>query len=216
MDNEKIVTEIQKGNKELVNTLFMQNIRLTKHFAYKYYRVYNSLCKRLGLEIDDFINASYIRLTEVVNGYKIGSNFNFATYYIRHMKNCFNELLQFRTKKAKYEPLNSCYMGFDTPYSEDNDTALCELIPDIAATAKYNDIEHKLYISALRTDLLRAMEFLTELQRAVIKVRYMDNKTQKETAEQLNITLSAVIRLEGSAISKIRKSIYFKKLQEYL
>ena len=60
------------------------------------------------------------------------------------------------------------------------------------------------------------MEFLTELQRAVIKVRYMDNKTQKETAEQLNITLSAVIRLEGSAISKIRKSIYFKKLQEYL
>lgn len=50
-----------------------------------------------------------------------------------------------------------------------------------------------------------AMKTLTERERSIIRMRFYDNKTQTEIAEEIGISQAQVSRLEKAALERIRK-----------
>ena len=55
--------------------------------------------------------------------------------------------------------------------------------------------------------LREAMNKLSERERTIINMRYYNNKTQMEIAEEIGISQAQVSRLEKGALERIRKQL---------
>lgn len=187
--------ELRDGNPEARNILVEHNLRLVAHIVKKYMG-----CDK---EMEDMLSIGTIGLIKAVNTYKESKGNKLVTYASRCIEN--EILMFFRSEKKKnrevsiYEPI-----GTDKEGNVINllDVIMCE-DEDIVEIGDTND--------KIREIFNGYKLILNEREREIIKRRYgiLGEKevTQRELAEDMNISRSYVSRIEKKALSKLKKYI---------
>ena len=108
------------------------------------------------------------------------------------------------------------FRSLETPIGEEGESRLADLIP---ATDSENPIV-KATQTALKEELLAALEDLTPREKDVIMLRYgMDGdepRTLEEVGRALAVTRERVRQIETSALSKLRKRGRNRRLRDMI
>ena len=107
-------------------------------------------------------------------------------------------------------------MSLETPIGEEGESRLADLIP---ATDAQNPVAEATR-SALRDELMLALDELTDREKSVIMLRYgLDGdepRTLEEVGRALEVTRERVRQIETSALGKLRKRSKSRRLKELL
>ena len=174
------------------NILVEYNLRLVAHIVKKYMSPER--------DIDDMISIGTIGLIKAINTYDIEKGHRLVTYASRCIENEILMLLRQEKKNARvislYEPIGTDKEGIEISLLDiiDNQS---ESIPNQFIQ---KDCIKQLYESIPIT--------LNEQEQLVISMRYgilgYQPHTQKEVADNLNISRSYVSRIEKKALLKLR------------
>ena len=174
--------------------LIERNLRLVVYTAGKF--------ENTKLNMEDLISVGTIGLIKAVSSFKGDKNIKMATYASRCIE---NEILMYlrKTGKEKRE------VSLEEPLSSDSDGNELS-IADVLGTD--NDIVSKRVDSDEEKSILRlALAELPEREQQIMDMRYgLSNKpemTQKEVADELEISQSYISRLEKKIMSKLKKEI---------
>ena len=201
-EEKEALSKLQTGDEKARNMLIEHNLRLVAHIVKKF-EVHD-------YDTDDLISIGTIGLIKGVDTYKPDKNIKLTTYIAKCIQN--EILMYFRSVKgetSKNISLNDS-IGYD---KDGNEISLMEVIKDNGED----------FASTLQTkdDLMLVNEYLQSLnhrEKEIIAKRYglMNQKeqTQKEIAEEMNISRSYVSRIEKRALTKILKEFIKNKKQQ--
>lgn len=193
-EEKNLVNELYSGNTLAKQKLIEKNLRLVVYTAQKF--------ENSGANIEDLISIGTIGLIKAVNSFKSDKNIKMATYASRCIE---NEILMYLRKLSKVkkevsidEPINTDSEGNELSISD----ILCSSSDDIAEDIEYED----------ETNMVR--EVLKELpprEKQIVDMRYgfISGKemTQKEVADELNISQSYISRIEKKILYRLKKEM---------
>lgn len=189
-EEEKLIIEMNNGNKEARSKLIEHNLRLVAHIVKKFERI-----EKIN---DDLISIGTIGLIKGIDSFKPDKKNKLTTYVARCIEN--EILMYFRSNKKNLNnvSLNDA-IGHD---SEGNEISLIDVIK-----SNDEDIVDYLHRNENLANIDDYLSILNSREKEIIIKRYglydTDELTQKEIAEELNISRSYVSRIEKRAISKI-------------
>ena len=189
-EEEKLIIEMNNGNKEARSKLIEHNLRLVAHIVKKFERI-----EKIN---DDLISIGTIGLIKGIDSFKPDKKNKLTTYVARCIEN--EILMYFRSNKKNLNnvSLNDA-IGHD---SEGNEISLIDVIK-----SDDEDIVDYLHRNENLDNIDDYLSILNPREKEIIIKRYglydTDELTQKEIAEELNISRSYVSRIEKRAISKI-------------
>lgn len=181
---------LAEGDESAKDELIERNMRLVAHVVKKFHPKHEQL--------DDYISIGTIGLMKAVNSFTLDRKTKLATYAARCIE---NEILMYlRTQKKVQKDVSL----FD-PIGTDKDGQSLQ-IADLLQTDDDAPIE-TVQQKEQKERLYRHLGKLDGRELEIIQRRYglLDDKpmTQKEIAEQLNISRSYVSRIEKRAIVKL-------------
>ncbi|MCA1595087.1 MAG: sigma-70 family RNA polymerase sigma factor [Chloroflexi bacterium] len=107
-------------------------------------------------------------------------------------------------------------LSLESPVGEDENSSLGDYIEDIGAVSP----DSALSSIALREQIEKVLDSLTEREREVVRLRYglSDGQTYtlEEVGEQLRISRERVRQIESRALRKLRQPGSRKRLEEYI
>ncbi len=194
-EEKRCLERLKQGDSKAKEELILHNMRLVAHVAKKY--------QGNEEEVEDLISIGTIGLLKAVSTFDYRFGNRFATYAIRCIEN--ELLMHFRkTKKTKmevslYEPIGTDKEGKQIHLME-------VLLVDEVDVARQMEIHRDVDI------VIKQMQrVLTEREFWIIKKRYglfgEREYTQREIADELNISRSYVSRIEKKALEKLKKLI---------
>ena len=195
-EEEKFYIDLlRKDRDQAKNVLVERNIRLVVYISRKF--------ENTGISIEDLISIGSIGLIKAVNTFDPDKNIKLATYASRCIE---NEILMFIRKNSKIK----MEISFDEPLNIDWDGNEL-LLSDILGTEEnvtQNNIEKEVDFQLLNM----AMDHLNKREKTIVELRFGlhngDSKTQKEVAEEMNISQSYISRLEKKILKRLKKEIY--------
>lgn len=194
-DEEAVLIEkMMQGDEEAKQTLIERNLRLVVYTAGKF--------ENTGIGTEDLVSIGTIGLIKAINSYNTEKEIKLATYASRCIEN--EILMQIRkTQKMKRE------VSLDDPLNTDtdgNELLLCDVLGTDSETVServINEVENKL--------LKKALFVLTDKERYIISKRFGlgggEEMTQKEVADQMEISQSYISRLEKKIMDKLNREI---------
>ncbi len=197
-EEELYIERARLGDKEARNKLVEHNLRLVAHIVKKY--------DHKKEEVDDLISIGVIGLIKGIDSYSYKHGTRITTYCARCIEN--EILMYYRSDKKnnKNISLNES-IGFD---KDGNEITFLDILktpkPDFALDIhKQNNI-----------DLMKEyFQILNPREQEIITRRYgLNNEkevTQKEIAEELNISRSYVSRIEKRALTKMLREFIKNK-----
>ncbi len=196
-EEENYITALINGDQNAKETLIEHNLRLVIYIAKKF--------DNTNIDMEDLISVGSIGLIKAINSFNNSKNIKLATYASRCIE---NEILMFlrKSKKIKTE------ISLEEPLNADLDGN--ELIlSDILATDY--DIVYKSVENGVEKQLLwQVILKLPPREQEIMLMRFglngVDEKTQKEVADMMNISQSYISRIEKKILSKMEKEM--KKL----
>ena len=192
-EESKYLALARAGDVEAKNILIKHNMRLVAHIVKKY---------TSSAETDDLISVGSIGLIKAINTYQDGKGTQLATYTARCIE---NEILMHLRKisKTKQE------ISLNDPLSSDadgNELMLADIVPSEELTPE-NNMNNSVEIKIL----WQIINNLNEREKEIMVLRFGlnggDEQTQKEVAENLNISQSYISRLEKKIVNRIKKEI---------
>lgn len=182
------------GDLEARNILVEYNLRLVAHIVKKY--------NNFERDTDDLISIGTIGLIKAINTYDMEKGSRLVTYASRCIE---NELLMMLRQERKCSREFSLYEPIGTD-KEGNEINLLDIVE-----YEGKDItEHIILEDNIKQLHLALKQHLDGREFQVLTMRYgLFNKqplTQREVAEQLNISRSYVSRIEKKALGKLRRS----------
>lgn len=192
-EEEKYLELFFNGDKEARNILIERNLRLVAHIAKKYEN-------NKDLQ-EDLISIGTIGLIKAVDSYKPQKSTKLGTYAARCIENEILMHLRTNKKTALDVSLNEV-LGVD---KDGGEMTLLDILPndekEIIDQVETSDQIKKLY---------EYFKILNPREQEILIYRYGLNnqkeKTQKEIANELNISRSYVSRLEKRALIKLLKA----------
>lgn len=107
--------------------------------------------------------------------------------------------------------------SLDLPIGEEEDTSIGDFVP---ATNMQSNPEKSAVYSSLCDALEKAMDSLTERERAVLEMRYGLNGEKPQTLEKIgskmNVTRERIRQIEAKALMKMRSPRRKALLRDYL
>src|SRR5699024_5121889 len=197
----KYVREMMEGDPVARNKLIEHNLRLVAHIVKKF--------DNTGEYTEDLISIGTIGLIKGVESFKSGKGTKLATYAARCIE---NEILMYlRTlKKTKKD------VSLHSPIGQDHEGNEISLI-DVIEVESENILEY-IQLNMDISSMKEHFKVLDEREKRVLTSRYgLNNKiemTQKEIAQQLNISRSYVSRIEKRALMKVFRAFYKKSHPE--
>ena len=199
MTNEELAENIALGGADELLPKLWENTR--KYFYKKadsYYRAHSERCKSVGIEAEDLKQECYIAMLDAVKAYGKRTEEHRETKFLSftgyHIKLHFAELLGYRTKTDRLEPLNNVSVSLDEPVERDSEEATAtrgELIADNRARVPFDEIEERALISSIRKATAHTLKNDKRLARA-IELVYFQGKTQQQAAEVLGVSSESV------------------------
>ena len=184
--------QYQNGDMHARDILIERNLRLVAHIVKKYM---NS-----GKETDEMISVGIVGLVKAVNTYNFEKGSRLATYAARCID---NELLMLMRRDRKLSREVSLYDPIGTD-KEGNEITLLSILEhedeDIIDQLDKKQSLRKL--SKILSKVLTPREYFVVIRRYGLYGHH--ETTQRELAEQLNISRSYVSRIEKKALEKLR------------
>ena len=184
--------QYQNGDMHARDILIERNLRLVAHIVKKYM---NS-----GKETDEMISVGIVGLVKAVNTYNFEKGSRLATYAARCID---NELLMLMRGDRKLSREGSLYDPIGTD-KEGNEITLLSILEhedeDIIDQLDKKQSLRKL--SKILSKVLTPREYFVVIRRYGLYGHH--ETTQRELAEQLNISRSYVSRIEKKALEKLR------------
>ena len=184
--------QYQNGDMHARDILIERNLRLVAHIVKKYM---NS-----GKETDEMISVGIVGLVKAVNTYNFEKGSRLATYAARCID---NELLMLMRGDRKLSREVSLYDPIGTD-KEGNEITLLSILEhedeDIIDQLDKKQSLRKL--SKILSKVLTPREYFVGIRRYGLYGHH--ETTQRELAEQLNISRSYVSRIEKKALEKLR------------
>lgn len=184
--------QYQNGDMHARDILIERNLRLVAHIVKKYM---NS-----GKETDEMISVGIVGLVKAVNTYNFEKGSRLATYAARCID---NELLMLMRGDRKLSREVSLYDPIGTD-KEGNEITLLSILDhedeDIIDQLDKKQSLRKL--SKILSKVLTPREYFVVIRRYGLYGHH--ETTQRELAEQLNISRSYVSRIEKKALEKLR------------
>lgn len=172
-----------------------------KNMAFKLYLSYNVDSSHR----DDLIQAARIGLHRAIQTYKEDAGSTFITWVFTYMKkeqiDYINQNIRtvripvnvLRNKEREPEP---------TEYMDSLDTSIYDDGEPLYSTIQYeDDIEE---INPFILQLRHYLPQLKERYQTILKLRYMEEKTFEEVAEQLGVTRENIRQLHDKAINQLQ------------
>jgi len=192
MEEESKLVLMFQNNSDLdaKSKLIEHNLRLVLYIAKKF--------EGNKLDIQDLVSVGSIGLIKAVDSYKLDKNIKLATYASRCIE---NEILMFLRKANKN--INDLSLDDGIVNDEEgNSLSLSEIIPDEKLVTDEIELKDE------KSYLIKAIEKLNEREQTIMFMRYglngYDELTQKEVADQMNISQSYISRLEKKIIHKLK------------
>lgn len=190
-----LLDEIANGNSSAKHKLIEHNMRLVAHVAKKYYGP--------NEDTEDLLSIGTIGLVKAVDTYDVQKGYKLATYAARCIDN--ELLMYFRGKKKQakdislFEPI-----GRD---KEGNPIRLYDVLEQEAMDIA-EEMDKRTHIVRLQS---LVQEVLNPREEEIISKRYgiglQKRYTQKQIANQLNISRSYVSRIEKKALEKLKNAL---------
>ena len=189
-----LIEKLDSGDENAKRELIERNLRLVVYTAQKF--------ENTNLNMEDLISVGTIGLIKAVSSFKGDKNIKMATYASRCIE---NEILMFLRKSGKEKR----EVSLDDPLSCDgdgNELSLADVLgTDCDIVSKGVDSEDE------KTVLRVALAKLPEREKQIMDMRFglhgEKEMTQKEVADELDISQSYISRLEKKIMSKLKKEI---------
>ena len=181
-----------QGDMKARNILVEHNLRLVAHIIKKYYQNYDGQ--------EDLVSIGTIGLIKAIDTYDLSKNIKLSSYASRCIEN--EILMHFRgnRKSSQNVSLND---AIDTD-KDGNPLTLIDILASDMDVAE--DVDTKLQLAVLDQYI---EEELTPREKEIVIRRYgiRGEKilTQRELAQNLNISRSYISRIEKKALEKLRK-----------
>ena len=184
--------QYQNGDMHARDILIERNLRLVAHIVKKYM---NS-----GKETDEMISVGIVGLVKAVNTYNFEKGSRLATYAARCID---NELLMLMRGDRKLSREVSLYDPIGTD-KEGNEITLLSILEheDEDIIDQLDKKESLRKLSKILSKVLTPREYFVVIRRYGLYGHH--ETTQRELAEQLNISRSYVSRIEKKALEKLR------------
>lgn len=191
-EESEIILRAENGDEDARNTLVEHNLRLVVYIAKRF--------DNTGIDIEELISVGTLGLIKAVKNYNGDRKIKLATFASRCIE---NEILMYLRKMVKIkaevsldEPLNVDWEGNQLVLSDVLGTDGDMIFKDVESRME-NEILYELYSK------------LSERDKAIVGMRYglygIEEKTQKEIADMMNISQSYISRLEKKILVKLKK-----------
>ena len=188
-----------------------------------------------GVEYDDLFQAGSMGLVKAAKGFDKQRGLQFSTYAvpavlgeikrlfrdggtvkvsrsIKELQMKINKQTNYFRKKGIEPTVSQIAEALDVSV-QDITEALCAAQPVISLTVEYDEKEEQLDIKDNYSEeqlcdkitIQQAVEKLEENDKAIIQLRYFSQRTQNETAKQLNMTQVQISRREKIILNQLRK-----------
>ena len=193
-EEQQLTSKLGQGDQAAKTELIERNLRLVVYTAQKF--------DNTGVATEDLISIGTIGLIKAVSSFDGNKKIKMATYASRCIE---NEILMYLRKTAKLRK----EMSIDDRINVDgdgNELTIADVLgtePDVVSKGIETDVEKKV--------LKIAMGLLPEREKVIMDMRYglttKKEMTQKEVADQLNISQSYISRLEKKILEKLKTEI---------
>lgn len=193
-EEEAYILRLCDGDDEAKQKLIEHNLRLVIYIAKKF--------DNTNIDMEDLISVGSIGLIKAINSFNNNKNIKLATYASRCIE---NEILMFlrKSKKLKTE------VSFEEPLNADLDGNEL-LLQDILATdydIVYKNVENGVEKQILWQVILKLPPREQEIMLMRFGLNGVDEKTQKEVADMMNISQSYISRIEKKILGKMEKEM---------
>ena len=190
----KLIELLDAGDSNAKQELIERNLRLVVYTAQKF--------ENTNLSMEDLISVGTIGLIKAVSSFKGDKNIKMATYASRCIE---NEILMYlrKTGKEKRE------VSLEEPLSSDtdgNELSIADVLgteSDVVSSGVDKDDE--------KSVLMLALAKLPCREKQIMSMRFGlsgdKEMTQKEVADELDISQSYISRLEKKIMTKLKKEI---------
>lgn len=189
-EEQKYIDLLLKKDNHARDMLIEHNLRLVAHITKKY--------ENSNIDNDDLISIGTIGLIKGIDSYSKSHGTKITTYCARCIE---NEILMFFRNNKK----NNNNISLDEPIGYDKEGNDITIL-DILKTPKPDYIEDMNLKDNIKY-LNKYLKRLTKREQEIIVRRYglcnYEEQTQKEIANDMNISRSYVSRIEKRAITKI-------------
>lgn len=215
MTNEEMAVRVQKGDFGFDALLWEHVEKLARLMARRYYTRSKITCIRAGVQLEDLEQAAYLAMMDAVKGFKLESGYKFTTYLRRQALNRWGRMLDIRTGRESFDPLNRC-ASLEMPIgTEDTSTTLADAIPDKEAEQAIENAIEWAYTVQLRDTLQSCLSTLKEPEADTIRGRFYNGETFKEIAARRGCTVDRVRTWEINGLKGLRRPENMKRLKAW-
>lgn len=209
MSNEELVALIQAGEREKLAELWEQVERFVAVKAHRRHLLSDGLG---GVEVEDLYQSGYLALVAAVDTYDPTAGRSFISWLALALKTAFAEAGSYRSSKQARDPLHRAG-SVDMPVSEDNDTAIVDLIADPDAAQGFQDAEDRVYREQLRGALEKALDELPARQGDTLRRRFYQSQSLREIAAAEGVYPEAVRQWQEKGLRALRRR---RELQQFV
>ena len=189
LPDSKLIANYQNGDEQALATLIERHQR--ELFSFIFYKV---LDEELA---NDFFQDTFIKIILKLKEGKYAEKDKFILWAKRIASNLIIDYFRVKSKYIKVS---------DTSY-EDEELSIFDIIKETE-----DNIEDRLILNQIHTDLKNIMSLLPENQQEIIKMRFYDELTFKEIAELTNTSINTTLGRMRYALMNIRKIIAENKI----
>ena len=189
LPDSKLIANYQNGDEQALATLIERHQR--ELFSFIFYKV---LDEELA---NDFFQDTFIKIILKLKEGKYAEKDKFILWAKRIASNLIIDYFRVKSKYIKVS---------DTSY-EDEEFSIFDTIKETE-----DNIEERLILNQIYTDLKNIMSLLPENQQEIIKMRFYDELTFKEIAELTNTSINTTLGRIRYALMNIRKIIAENKI----
>lgn len=193
-DNEED-DEIFKFTEEEKNKVAEENLALV-HYVLKGF-------SNTGIDYDELEGAGNLGFAKALNSFNKNKGIRFATYAI----NCITNEILFFLRKEKKHIINTVSMQKELNFdNKGNPLTIEDTLEDEEFSRK--GIEYNLFQEENKKMILRVIQKLNDEEQYIILHRYGINgtkeKTQKQLADELNMSQANISKLQRICIKKLK------------
>ena len=212
MTQEQLAVRAQSGDLEALYQLWEDFHRLLFSLAWKFYKAHGKEgCSQRGVALEDLQQESFFALCDAVQAYKPEKGYQLTTYLHYATENRFRACMGIQ---GKADALNHADR-LERPIPGDEEgREQGDVIPDEKAEAALLAVDDQEEQAHFHNVLEQALGELSVVQSAVLRHRFTQQHTRRQTAEALHITAEAVRREEARALQLLRGKTAVLHLRE--
>lgn len=202
MTNEQLAWNVQNGNRAALTDLWGAVRPLLFSLAWKFYtRQGKERCSSHGVTLEDLQQETFFALCDAVQAYRPEKGYQFTTYLSRATENRFRACMGIQGKADALNHADRLERPIpgDEEGREQGDT-----LPDEEAEAALFAVDERQEQAHFHNVLEQALGELSVVQSAVLRHRFTQRHTRRETAVALHITPQEVRREEARALQLLR------------